>query len=560
MFPCLAVVFILLQIAFTYSELLVHLPTGKILGRKATTLQNIDYFVFEKIPYAAPPVGSLRFKPPQPHDSWDGILNTTSLNTTCFQTSRDVDVQSEDCLYINVYTPQLPDKNCEASLNVVFYIHGGGFTDGFPQPFTPDLLINNNIIFVTFNYRLGIFGFLSTQDDVIPGNNGLKDQQYALRWTHQNIHLFGGDPNKITIMGHSSGGASIAYQLSNPKNKGLFQGAILQSGTYLIPGCFQRDPRKIAFATAARLNSHFKTNNNSQDLLEYLRTLDSKTLAKAGADAFKIGNDPENFYLFQGFVWAPVVEVKNENAFLTEKMYGLLKAGNFVSVPILIGHNSEESVSFASDMAAFKKQMQVYDDHVDWLVPKDMQILDIKDSTTMGTSIRNIYTRGGAFADNLRDAVKYCSDTSLNRGIIKYAELFSKSSTAYFYQFSYDGQLGHRDAPFNDTERVGHGAELSYLFCYRMSCDISSYPETDRLTRERLLTLWTNFIKYQNPTPEPSKLLQNVTWPPVKTDDGNFYYLDINENLKIKNHPKEERYKAWNALYDSLGYDDFDTY
>ena len=117
-----------------------------------------------------------------------------------------------------------------------------------------------------------------------------------------------------------------------------------------------------------------------------------------------------------------MVEVKNENAFLTEKMYGLLKAGNFVSVPILIGHNSEESVSFASgklfqeinngrrvlvlDMAAFKKQMQVYDDHVDWLVPKDMQILDIKDSTTMGTSIRNIYTRGRAFADNLRDAVK----------------------------------------------------------------------------------------------------------------------------------------------------------
>ncbi|KAJ3652648.1 hypothetical protein Zmor_018595 [Zophobas morio] len=543
MFPHLAFVSVLFQInylVFILGDPLVQLPIGQILGREATTFEDIHFFAFEGVPYAAPPLGPLRFKPPQPHDNWDGILSTTSLNTTCFQSSMDTDQESEDCLYINIYTPELPSDNNDPSLNVLIFIHGGGFNVGFSQDYLPDLFLRQNIIFVTFNYRLGIFGFASTQDEVIPGNNGLKDQQFALKWTHDNIRVFGGDPNKITIMGQSSGAVSVAHQIAYQNNKGC-------------------DPRKRNFSTAS-LNSDFETNNDSQALLEYLRTVDAKDLDRAGFDAFIIGTSAENYALLQGLIWGPVIEVKNEDAFLTRKMYGMLNAGNFLSVPILVGFNSEESLSMGEDADSLKTLMQQYDDHVEWLVPKDMHILDNPGLKTMGETIRNMYTGGNLYVDNLAASITCFSDNILNRAVLKYAELFSSFSDAYFYQFSYDGQLGPRFPHYDGAATVNHAFEMFYLLCYQMNCDISDYPDSDRLNRERLLALWSNFIKYQNPTPEPIELLQNVTWPLLDTSDGNFYYLDINENLEIKNHPKEGRYKAWEEVYQNLPYDDFDTY
>lgn len=104
----------------------------------------------------------------------------------------------------------------------MFFIHGGGFVEGSNGFFTGDLFVNNDVILVSINYRLGIFGFISTLDEVIPGNNGLKDQLFALQWTHDNIHLFGGDPTRVTIFGQSAGSASCAYQLLNQNSKGWF--------------------------------------------------------------------------------------------------------------------------------------------------------------------------------------------------------------------------------------------------------------------------------------------------------------------------------------------------
>lgn len=142
-------------------------------------------------------------------------------------------------------------------------------------------IINENVIYVTLNYRLGPFGFLSTQDEVIPGNNGLKDQQLAIKWVHDNIHLFGGDPEKIVISGQSAGSASCGYQLLNQANKGLFRGAILESGSPLSPWAFQRNAREIAFTTASFLNDTVASTNNSQSLLEYLQYVDGKAIDEA---------------------------------------------------------------------------------------------------------------------------------------------------------------------------------------------------------------------------------------------------------------------------------------
>ncbi|RZB40375.1 COesterase domain containing protein, partial [Asbolus verrucosus] len=135
------------------NEPLVHLPNGWIRGRQDITVKNVTFYAFEKIPFAAPPVGDLRFKPPQPPQNWSSILNTTHLDKICFQLSRK-GPESEDCLYLNVFTPQISGDR----LPVMFYVHGGGFYDRTARNLGPDLFIDNGVIFVAANYRLGLFG------------------------------------------------------------------------------------------------------------------------------------------------------------------------------------------------------------------------------------------------------------------------------------------------------------------------------------------------------------------------------------------------------------------
>ncbi|KAJ3652658.1 hypothetical protein Zmor_018605 [Zophobas morio] len=340
MFSKLTTIFLLLQISSLLADTILQLPNGQIKGREDTTIENKAYYAFMGIPYAAPPVGELRFKAPQAVENWDDILDTTQSSTTCFQEASNDENESEDCLHINVYTPELPTEDNNVSLPVMFFIHGGGFVDGTGLIFAPDLFINNDVILATINYRLGIFGFISTQDDVIPGNNGLKDQRFAIQWAHDNIHLFGGNPDKITIFGHSAGSASCSYQLLNQESNGLFQGAILESGTSISPWAYQRRARQIAFKTASFINSTFENSDDSQALLDYLLTVEARDIDSAAEQYRYYESGPEDSEIAQGFYFAPVVEVKNPDAFLTKKMYGLLEAGNVLKVPILIGITS----------------------------------------------------------------------------------------------------------------------------------------------------------------------------------------------------------------------------
>ncbi|CAH1975197.1 unnamed protein product [Acanthoscelides obtectus] len=196
----------------------VTLSNGKIKGlSQKTAYKGNPYYSFRRIPYAEPPVGNRRFEPPTAKSKWNGTLDATKEGSQCVQSINPV-LGSEDCLFINVYTPSLKQDN----IPVVVFIHGGGFSGGnssyAAQP--PDLFLDENVVFVMFNYRLGIFGFLSTEDLVAPGNNGLKDQVLALKWVQNNIHNFGGNPNAVTIFGQSAGAASVSYLMQSPSAKG----------------------------------------------------------------------------------------------------------------------------------------------------------------------------------------------------------------------------------------------------------------------------------------------------------------------------------------------------
>lgn len=225
--------------------------------------------IFKGIPYAKPPVGSLRWKAPEPCDSWSETLNATEYGPIPFQ-KRPLETSfyrkefypiewpnSEDCLYINIITPaETPDEK----LPVALWVYGGGFVQGYSQKLETDgeAFAQRGVIYVSFNYRVGIFGYASCSaldtetKEGLSGNYGLMDQIAALKWVHENIAAFGGDPDKITVFGQSAGAMSVYDLLCSPLTKGLIAGAIMESGGGPLPS--MTDPE----GTRKRTEEFFK--------------------------------------------------------------------------------------------------------------------------------------------------------------------------------------------------------------------------------------------------------------------------------------------------------------
>lgn len=182
----------------------IEIESGLIRGKVLQSFySNNEYLAFRGIPYGKPPINELRFEKPQKPEPWTGVLDTLEAGNMCVQYNRSqILVGDEDCLNLNVYTPSL-SKN----LPVMFYIFGGRYNKGSADEmrYGPDFLIDENVIVVTINYRLGVFGFMSLGTENYPGNLGLRDQIHALKWVNENIRSFGGDNKKITVFGHSAG-------------------------------------------------------------------------------------------------------------------------------------------------------------------------------------------------------------------------------------------------------------------------------------------------------------------------------------------------------------------
>ncbi|CAH1981748.1 unnamed protein product [Acanthoscelides obtectus] len=201
------------------SGILANTKYGTISGKVFSTPSAKEFYAFLDIPYASPPIGKLRFQKPLPPEPWKEVLNATENTKICWQLrlrSEKVENdprENEDCLYLNVYVPKDPSEN--EPLAVMVYIHGGmfSFNDGTFKSYKPYNFVERDIIMVSFNFRQGPLGFLTTNDSVIPGNVGLWDQNIALKWVQQNIEAFGGDPKKVTLMGHSSGAVSVTFHM-----------------------------------------------------------------------------------------------------------------------------------------------------------------------------------------------------------------------------------------------------------------------------------------------------------------------------------------------------------
>ncbi|XP_035714892.1 esterase SG1-like [Folsomia candida] len=254
------------------NPLLVETQSGKIQGVQSVSRGGKEFIKFLGIPFAQPPVGKLRFESPKPFGKWDGVLNATEYRRPCayFDFFNKMQNGVEDCLYLNVLTPL--NRSDDQLLPVLVYIHGLSFFFAGSLVYEGDYKMDHKIVIVTMDYRLGPLGFLNTNDGLIRGNMGLKDQNLALHWVQKNIRQFGGDPDLVTLSGTSVGAISVNHHLFSPRSKGLFSKAIMMSGSNLTPNGIMRSPKQTADNFIAKVNCTVGSRKDEVACLNNLNT------------------------------------------------------------------------------------------------------------------------------------------------------------------------------------------------------------------------------------------------------------------------------------------------
>jgi para-nitrobenzyl esterase len=323
------------------SDPVIVTESGKLQGTVGTS--TITYL---GIPYAAAPVGSLRWMPPQSFGTWTGIRQATTAGSECSQPSpinSSVVVGEEDCLFLNVYTPLGKTTTKPHDRPVMVWIHGGGLTKGAGSDFNPTPLVEGgDVIVVTFNYRLGLLGFFAEQEldaeGHLAGNYGLMDQQYALQWVKNSIEAFGGDPTNITVFGESAGGLSVISQLASPTAAGLFDRAIVQSGAY---GGFSPDYRPFILPIATAESTGyppFVQSGAADATAAGCPEGDTTCLRAALASEVILALGPRTPY--------PVID----GTLLTQTPGDAFASGSFNQVPVITGNNHDEYRYFVGEL------------------------------------------------------------------------------------------------------------------------------------------------------------------------------------------------------------------
>lgn len=486
----------------------IETTKGPVRGLIQKTVKlDQQYYSYRNIRYAKPPVGYLRFKPPVEVDAWTEVLDAVEDGPVCPQVFNDTYVGEEDCLNLNVYTTKIPDQNDTELRPVMFWIYGGSFKTGFNSKilYSPDYLIEEGVVFVSVNYRLGPLGFLALKHPNATGNAGLKDQLLALEWVRDNIAKFGGDPNKVTIFGQSAGGASVDFHILSRKSKGLFHRAISQSGTALAVWAIDRPnvARNKAVKLAWRLGSKALTNDA---LLKFFYDVDARKLTEYGSNITSVD-----------LPFKPTLESVGpvNQMFLTKCPIKILKSGEYNQVPHMLGYLKDETLAFLPSLISLFDNM---DDPAGFLEDLGLDSGPILDSLQR---YPNAITNITIFTDLFFVApIDYKQQLISNSQYPVYY---------YRYTFDYDKSL-HKiiyKVPVNGS---AHSDELPMLF-------YSDYFEVDpkeNSTREevqsRMTRLWTNFAKYGNPTPNGAQdALLNVEWPDSRP---NGKMLEIGAELK----------------------------
>ncbi|MBC9713216.1 carboxylesterase family protein [Streptomyces sp. TRM66268-LWL] len=446
-------------------SLTIRTDKGRVAG---TSAERVDRFF--GIPYAAPPVGSGRWQPPAPAPSWAGTRSAKAPGKRCLQFGGDSGPgMSEDCLYLNVYTPA---DRTNRPLPVMFYIHGGGFSFGAGDSEDGSRIAEaNDVVVVTINYRLGVFGFLDLPglSGRGAGNYGLLDQQAALRWTQRNIGAFGGDPGRVTIAGESAGGHSVCALMSSPPARGLFSGAIIQSAGCPSHTADQAVARGKKYAAAAGCPA-------SPDGLSCLRG------KPAGELLYSSGG-------FVGGVLSGPLPVSGGPE-LPLPPSEAVRTGRAANVPLLIGSTRDEVRPWALPFARATKEQYERAVRIEF-GPEAEAVLEHYPFSAYGDSYTGTYAMAALWGDS---SVFYglggCQYQNLT------AQFASRQPRTYFYQFDdpHPPVLGNLPPGFDPG--AAHATEMPYLMPSAASKLLS--PGQRQLSRE-MVRSWGAFVKHGNP-------------------------------------------------------------
>jgi para-nitrobenzyl esterase len=479
--------------------------------------------VFKGIPYAAPPVGPLRWKEPQPVVHWDGARKATEFGARCMQGNVFGDMAfrdsgpSEDCLYLNVWTPK---ADAGAKLPVMVWIYGGGFQAGATSEGRQDgeNLAHKGVVVVSMNYRLGIFGFFSHPELTsesphhASGNYGLLDQAAALQWVHNNIAAFGGDPANVTIFGESAGSFSVCAQMASPLSKNLMAKAIGESGAF-----FSRTLVTKSLSDSEKAGSDFAQENNATTL-EQLRAIPAQQLLDA---AMKKGS---------GFRFGPNVD----GYFFPESPGEIYAKGEQAHVPLLAGWNHDEGnyhMIFAADPATkenyAKKISDTYKDKSD-------QILK-------------------AFPGDSDEQAKASANLLATANFIGYStwkwlqmQIKLGDVPVYRYEFDEAPPITPSGPMAADGPKAYHSAEIEYVFGDLDSKKVDGKPVAwtadDRKLSEQMSSYWTNFAKKGDPN--GSGLPK---WPKCDEKDG-YQTMHLSAKPKAEPDQQKEQYAALDKI------------
>ena len=511
-------------------DLTIKTDKGKVHGRKSDDGQ---VRVFLGIPYAAPPVGPLRWKPPQPAPKWSGVHESADFGSRCMQPDIYHDMHfrdpgaSEDCLNLNVWTPA---KDKHAKLPVMVWIFGGGFVAGAASEPRQDgqYLAHKGVVVVSMNYRLGIFGFFAHPDlaaespQHAAGNYGLMDQTAALRWVKKNIAAFGGDPNNVTIFGESAGSFSVSAQMASPLAQGLFEHAIGESGAAFnsrglsFKPAADREKSDPAWALATFGTSDLAALRamSAEDILQKMAAAAATQATAPGSARMPAGDRPD----IDGY-------------FLPESVPQIFKENKQAHVPLLAGWNRDEPSALAVNeptpptVQSFQQTAQ-------------------KDFGEQSAEFLKAYP-ATTDAEAVRSAIDYMGARFLTFATWEWLNAQAADKhPAYRYHFE-------RPSPSDKYHPAGSGAfhsdEIEYVFGTLDSRPEAVWQPEDHKLSDLIQTYWTNFARTGDPNgggapnhpgvPTSGTPGAPPNWPRYKADDGwQVMHLDVDSHAAPDDH------------------------
>ena len=474
---------------------------------------NISEFL--GIPYAAPPVGNLRWMPPQSFGRWNGLLDASTFGNVCTQGGRG----SEDCLFLNIYVPNFKKNGNKhgggGATPVMFWIHGGALTGGAGSDFDPTPLVEQGVIVVTINYRLGYLGFLAQtaldSEGHDAGNYGLMDQQFAMKWVQRNIGQFGGDPSNVTIFGESAGGQSVYCQLASPTAAGLYAHAIAESGSYEI---FQNFLINVLDSIAT---------------LSVAETTGTGRVPSGVTIADSVGCSSQTAACLRGVSNTELVSVQVgtvypfvDGTLLTETPDQAFASGNFNRVPVISGTNHDEWRIFVAEQYDAVGNPILTEAEYDAATSGPTGLW----GPILGPIVEILYPYmppgGQVLGNSGTDGIFACSARNAD-------EFLSNFTNTYAYEFN-DENAPPQPPPAGLSFPLGayHGSEIQYLFDTGFFFEFT--PAQQQLSAA-MVSYWTNFAATGDPNGGslPTWSLYNPTTdvfqsliPPTPTTESTF--------------------------------------